>query len=594
MSNRIDEREHSRLTASPPKGIDLEPASSPLLDSIEEVASTRKNFIPLQKALSCLTSRVSPDLRSAPYKVKACKQGGKNKWLRDEPQTEGHEFETVAGPYFPSADDLGVPAVCGRLGQSIEGGGKRRIFAIGNWVNQRLLKPVHDWLMSVLRHIPMDGTFSQTRPLSLLSGEKHCFSFDLKSATDRWPLLSMFYLMQVCFGRQFASAVVNSALGTNVFEVYPLRTFDRYAVLGDDVVIADKKVAKVYEHALSELGVQISYQKSLISDNGCAEFAKRFFARGLTKDFSPVSIKSLLNPFHPYGLMSIHMTYPIKRFSTLCRIGGFGYRTISSLPHRQSPRIRRLLAMFTKRSMPFELWLGRGRPLNPYLKGSLVEWLRRETAPKDLHLFPDEARLGNVGDFWEWSVLRAWVKQWLTYCRWYYLTAWSPEEETIPSEELYWKAEACEIALCTVCKPFTPGLAILRLRSTFRQIVVASLLDPIFVRIDSAQVWKTGAKLAAKRVALIRGTSCSGGGQTKMPRKATRSMAYLLDEGEDPNVNLPESVFESGRIVNLVFDAIEALLLTPKAPLPSGRDLLEPLPSGLHVAALVPLASLEI
>ena len=137
--------------------------------------------------------------------------------------------------------------------------------------------------------------------------------------------------------------------------------------------------------------------------------AVRSLRRGLTKDFSPVTIKSLLNPFHPYGLMSIHMTYPIKRFSTLCRIGGFGYRTISSLPHRQSPRIRRLLAMFTKRSMPFELWLGRGRPLNPYLKGSLVEWLRRETAPKDLHLFPDEARLGNVGDFFEAPVVnRSW------------------------------------------------------------------------------------------------------------------------------------------------------------------------------------------
>lgn len=48
--------------------------------------------------------------------------------------------------------------------------------------------------------------------------------------------------------------------------------------------------------------------------------------------------------------------------------GGFGYRTISSLPHRQSPRIRRLLAMFTKRSMPLELWLGRGKPLDPYLR----------------------------------------------------------------------------------------------------------------------------------------------------------------------------------------------------------------------------------
>ena len=62
--------------------------------------------------------------------------------------------------------------------------------------------------------------------------------------------------------------------------------------------------------------------------------------------------------------------------------------------------------MFTKRSMPLELWLGRGRPLNPYLKGSLVEWLRRET---DLQMFPDEARLGNVGDFFEAPVVnRCW------------------------------------------------------------------------------------------------------------------------------------------------------------------------------------------
>ena len=99
------------------------------------------------------------------------------------------EFETVSGPYLPDERDVKAPCVMGRLGQSIEGGGKRRIFAIGNYVNQRLLKPVHDWLMSVLRHLPMDGTFNQTLPLSRLVGEKHCFSFDLKSATDRWPLV---------------------------------------------------------------------------------------------------------------------------------------------------------------------------------------------------------------------------------------------------------------------------------------------------------------------------------------------------------------------------------------------------------------------
>lgn len=42
-----------------------------------------------------------------------------------------------------------------------EGGGKRRLFAIGNYINQRLLRSYHDWLMAVLRRIPCDGTFNQ-------------------------------------------------------------------------------------------------------------------------------------------------------------------------------------------------------------------------------------------------------------------------------------------------------------------------------------------------------------------------------------------------------------------------------------------------
>ncbi|XLT13593.1 hypothetical protein HN51_059283, partial [Arachis hypogaea] len=104
-------------------------------------------------------------------------------------------------PYLPSPFDYGIPPVTGRLGQTIEGGGKRRIFAMGNYVNlnQRLLKPVHDWLMQVLRRIPMDGTFAftklrwnQHKPLDRLVGNQTCYSFDLKSATDRWPVLFLF------------------------------------------------------------------------------------------------------------------------------------------------------------------------------------------------------------------------------------------------------------------------------------------------------------------------------------------------------------------------------------------------------------------
>lgn len=92
-------------------------------------------------------------------------------------------------PVNPTPDFANVTPYLGRIGQSVEGGGKRRLFAIGNWVNQRLLHPFHKWLMKVLRKLPMDGTFNQTAPLERLVGSRDIYSVDLKSATDRWPFL---------------------------------------------------------------------------------------------------------------------------------------------------------------------------------------------------------------------------------------------------------------------------------------------------------------------------------------------------------------------------------------------------------------------
>lgn len=88
--------------------------------------------------------------------------------------------------------------------------------------------------------------------------------------------------------------------------------------------------------------------------------------------------------------------------------------------------------MFTKPSrlggMPFEMWLGRGLPLSPYLKGHLIDYFRDQMRPKELKIaevefFPSE----KVAEFLEWSAPRNWVSQWLKYCRWYYLTALSPD-----------------------------------------------------------------------------------------------------------------------------------------------------------------------
>lgn len=48
-----------------------------------------------------------------------------------------HVFESQVGPYIPVWSKEVSWIATGHLGQVIEGGGKRRIFAIGNWINQR-------------------------------------------------------------------------------------------------------------------------------------------------------------------------------------------------------------------------------------------------------------------------------------------------------------------------------------------------------------------------------------------------------------------------------------------------------------------------
>lgn len=155
----------------------------------------------------------------------------------------------------------------------------------------------HDCLMKILRRIPNDGTFDQPAPLVHLFCKAHCYSFDLKSATDRWPLHYLYTVMMIFFGPSLASSVVNTTLGFrfNTFDllfvkikgcvsfiagqplgyyaswplfslshhilvwyaaeqVHPGVKFTAYAILG----IADTDVAMVYAQCLEKLGVDIS------------------------------------------------------------------------------------------------------------------------------------------------------------------------------------------------------------------------------------------------------------------------------------------------------------------------------------------------
>ncbi|GER38236.1 replicase polyprotein 1ab [Striga asiatica] len=42
-----------------------------------------------------------------------------------------------------------------------------------------------------------------------------------------------------------------------------------------------------------------------------------------------------------------------------------------------------------ERKLPLKWWIGRGKPLNPYLRGRIVECLFAELEPEQLSMFPD-------------------------------------------------------------------------------------------------------------------------------------------------------------------------------------------------------------
>lgn len=296
--------------------------------------------------------------------------------------------------------------VCeGRLASVVEGGGKRRIFAIGNYVMQRLLKPYHDWAMQVLRRLECDGTYDQTKPLQQIKGCKDLYSYDLKSATDLFPRMVIFQVLGSLFDQFTASVVDFAGLGVSAFDVnpplvkkrsktafavgqplgfyssWPLFTlshhvivwlaaervyprgkvFKAYALLGDDIVIADSRVAEEYRKILQSLEVKISIPKSLISNSGAFEFAKRFFVREGSVDISPISARMLLMCRSSIGLSLIRNKYQLP-FKTLLRLGGAGYRVLARADTHRSSRWERLWVILSKPDrkspLPFRVMVG--------------------------------------------------------------------------------------------------------------------------------------------------------------------------------------------------------------------------------------------
>ena len=106
-----------------------------------------------------------------------------------------------------------------------------------------------------------------------------------------------------------------------------------------------------------------------------------------------------------------------------CRLPSF-----SEVRSLRSKYYQRIATMWDKTKLPLYLWLGRGRPLNPYLRGVIIAHLRVKMQPNELRLPPDNLfEMPGKKDFLEWSILRVWVRQWLRYIHWYWRVAMQEE-----------------------------------------------------------------------------------------------------------------------------------------------------------------------
>lgn len=85
--------------------------------------------------------------------------------------------------------------------------------------------------------------------------------------------------------------------------------FEMYALLGDDIVIADKAVAESYRYLMSEyLGVSINMSKTLVSSHGIMEFAKRLVSP--SEEFTPLGPKNIIGVLsNPGDLPSLFLDY---------------------------------------------------------------------------------------------------------------------------------------------------------------------------------------------------------------------------------------------------------------------------------------------
>lgn len=317
---------------------------------------------------------------------------------------------------------FGRPKGLGKLGYKVEPAGKIRVFAMVDSLTQCVMKPLHDLLFSLLRKLETDGTFNQMRPAERLVslGYTSFWSLDLSSATDRFPLALQQAVISVLIGPRLGvlwarllveryyltpmppKGVIGPDADTALlygagqpmgaltswaafslthhflvqFAAYratkEIRFFKAYALLGDDIVIADGAVALSYQALLLEIGVEYGLAKSLISSTGGFEFAKRTFSRG--KDVSAISLAAIGVAKADHTVLEQVLTRfgvtgsLFEALRKAAKVLGYGYRSVARLSTvlESKSRLQGLAILLSRPGSPWGLeviqWLLQKQP----------------------------------------------------------------------------------------------------------------------------------------------------------------------------------------------------------------------------------------
>jgi hypothetical protein len=226
--------------------------------------------------------------------------------------------------------------ITGRLHSIPEPAGKVRVVAIGDYWSQVALKPLHDYIFSLLRLIPQDATFDQQKAVDHFASQGHAsiFSYDLKSATDLIPAQLYKEVLEPLIGRVgsdlwfklmtdrswlapkdlrkagknpdmkvrytrgqpmgLLSSWASLALVHHALVQFAAKRagwtvwFPLYLVLGDDITIADAAVAEAYLNVCDEFGIKVGLAKSLISHKGLMNLVPKTLLGKKTS--SPISL----------------------------------------------------------------------------------------------------------------------------------------------------------------------------------------------------------------------------------------------------------------------------------------------------------------